>query len=41
MRVFSIRGDWIEVSGLDEASGWIHKRVVWGFTTKKALKDSK
>lgn len=40
MRVFSIRGKWIEVSDLDEASGWIRTRDVWGFTTKESLKDS-
>ncbi len=41
MRVFSIRGRWIEVSDLDEASGWIRVRDVWGFTTKQALESVK
>ena len=30
LRVFGARGEWLEVSDLDEASGWLHKSVVWG-----------
>ena len=30
LRVFSRKGDWLEVSDLASASGWIHKSAVWG-----------
>ncbi|MFH2203885.1 MAG: SH3 domain-containing protein [Elusimicrobiota bacterium] len=40
LRVFSVRGDWIEVSDLSTASGWIHKSAVWGYTTDASLKDN-
>lgn len=30
LRVFGVRGNWLEVSDLSEASGWIHKSAVWG-----------
>jgi SH3-like domain-containing protein len=30
LRVFSTKGDWLEVSDLSAVSGWIHKSVVWG-----------
>lgn len=41
MRVFSIRGDWIEVSDLAGVSGWIHKSVVWGYTGRAALENAR
>jgi SH3-like domain-containing protein len=40
MRVFSIRGKWVEVSDLSSASGWVRVRDVWGFNTRKSLKKS-
>ncbi|MFA6093505.1 MAG: SH3 domain-containing protein [Elusimicrobiota bacterium] len=30
LRVFSRQGDWLEVSDLDAASGWMHVDDVWG-----------
>ncbi|PIP83259.1 MAG: hypothetical protein CO113_05775 [Elusimicrobia bacterium CG_4_9_14_3_um_filter_62_55] len=32
LRVFSRRGDWLEVSDLEDANGWIHVDTVWGMT---------
>jgi SH3-like domain-containing protein len=39
LRVFSVRGAWIEVSDLSSASGWIRTSDVWGFTTSSSLKQ--
>lgn len=30
LRVFGAKGEWLEVSDLSSASGWLHKSVVWG-----------
>jgi len=35
LRVFSRRGDWLEVSDLQDANGWIHVDTVWGMTKNK------
>lgn len=37
MRVFRVRGDWLEVSDLDEVSGWIHASTVWGNTRPRNM----
>jgi SH3-like domain-containing protein len=31
LRVFALKGDWVEVSDLDEVNGWLHRDEVWGF----------
>ncbi|HAH06004.1 MAG TPA: hypothetical protein DCM05_05650 [Elusimicrobia bacterium] len=31
LRIFAVKGDWVEVSDLDEVNGWIHRDEVWGF----------
>jgi SH3-like domain-containing protein len=30
LRVFSRKGDWLEVSDLEDANGWVHASTVWG-----------
>jgi len=35
LRVFSRRGDWLEVSDLEDANGWVHVDTVWGMTEGK------
>lgn len=30
LRLFGAKGDWYEVSDLDEVSGWVHKSALWG-----------
>lgn len=41
LRVFSVRGQWLEVSDLSSASGWILKKDVWGVTSSVVLKQMK
>lgn len=31
LRVFGERGEWLEVSDLSTATGWLHKSVAWGY----------
>lgn len=35
LRVFSRRGNWLEVSDLEDANGWIHVSTVWGMIPEK------
>lgn len=33
LRLFAVKGDWAEVSDLDEVNGWIRRDELWGFST--------